>query len=88
MKKGETILDAYILINAKPGKVWKIAEDLLKVPKIDVAHVVTGQYDIIAHVKFEDMYALKKVLSRVQNIGGITRTQTAVSMVTKSKEPV
>ncbi len=79
------MLDAYILINTKPGKVWQIAEAILKVSGVKMAHVVTGQYDIIAYVQFDDMAALKKILSKIQNIGGVTRTQTAVSMAVKTK---
>jgi len=78
-------LDAYVLINAKPGKVWHIAEAVLNVSGVKMAHVVTGQYDIIAYVQFDDMSSLKKILSKIQNIGGVTRTQTAVSMAVKSK---
>jgi len=78
-------LDAYILINTKPGKVWQIAEAILNISGIKMAHVVTGQYDIIAFVQFDDVGSLKKILSKIQNIGGITRTQTAVSMAVKKR---
>ncbi len=44
-----------------------------------MAHAVTGPFDVIAFAEVPDLAALSDlVLSRVQNVKGVEKTQTAV----------
>jgi len=73
-------LQAYILINTEPGKLWKIAEEALKIEGIKMAHAVTGQYDVIAYAEYVDMEALGRIINKIHSIEGVLRSQTAIAM--------
>jgi len=69
---------AFILINAEPGRLWKIAETASKVRGIKMACAVTGEFDVIIYAEIEDMDHLGRLIGTIQEIEGITRTHTAV----------
>jgi len=73
-------LQAYILINTEPGKLWKVAEEALRLEGIKMAHAVTGQYDVIAYAEYVDMEALGRIINKIHSIEGVLRTQTAIAM--------
>ncbi|MGB6681387.1 MAG: Lrp/AsnC ligand binding domain-containing protein [Candidatus Bathyarchaeia archaeon] len=43
-----------------------------------MAHAVTGQFDVIAYAKLETVSDLEKIISIVQFIDGVVRTQTSI----------
>ena len=69
---------AFILINAEPGKLWKIAETASKVAGVKMAYAVTGEFDIIVYAEIEDMSQLGKLIGTIQEIDGITRTHSSM----------
>jgi DNA-binding Lrp family transcriptional regulator len=71
-------LEAYILINTQAGKLWDVAEEALKLPGVKMAHAVTGQFDVIAYAELETVSDLEKIISIVQFIDGVVRTQTSI----------
>jgi DNA-binding Lrp family transcriptional regulator len=73
-------LEAYILINTEAGKVWKAAEDILKIKGMKKAHAVTGQFDVIAYAKFPRIGDLTGIIDAIQAVQGVVRTRTAVAM--------
>jgi len=79
-------LQAYILINTEPGKLWKVAEEALRVEGIKMAHAVTGQYDVIAYAEYVDMEALGRIIDKIHSIEGVLRTQTAIAMALRLPE--
>ena len=81
-----TNLEAYILINTEPRKSWEVAESTLKIKGVKKAHAVTGQYDVIAYVEFVEMSGLGRIISEIQSIKGVMRTQTAIAMALRLKE--
>jgi hypothetical protein len=58
--------------------VYEIAEAALKIQGVEMAHAVTGQFDVIAYAKFAKMDALREILSKFMTINGVQRTQTAI----------
>ena len=36
-------MNAFILINTERGKLWKVAEEALKIEGVKIAHAVTGE---------------------------------------------
>lgn len=79
-------MEAYILINTEPGKSWEAAEATLRIRGVKKAHAVTGQYDVIAYAEFIDMSELGRIISKIQSIKGVMRTQTAIAMALRLKE--
>jgi len=79
-------MDAYILINTKPGSLWKVAEESLKISGVKMAHAVTGQFDVIAYAKFPSIIDLKKIISDFQLIDGVVKTHTCIAIPTRLTE--
>jgi DNA-binding Lrp family transcriptional regulator len=70
---------AYVLIQVKGSKAEQIAEDILKLEGIRMAHSVTGMYDIIAYVEVDDLGAIAELVRKIHEVDGIERTHTAIS---------
>ena len=77
----ERFLQAYVLINTQPGRLWKVAEDALKIQGVKMAHAVTGQFDVIVFVEFLRIEELARIIDAIQSINGVFRTHTAIAMV-------
>jgi len=73
-------LEAYILINAKVGMLWKVAKALLKSSYVKRAHAVTGQYSVITFIEFDTIETLGRIINDIHAIEGVTKTQTAIVM--------
>jgi len=57
-----------------------ILADLLKVPEVTVAHLVTGQYSIYCKIRARDTRHAKTVIYSINNIPGIVRTESFISL--------
>jgi Lrp/AsnC family transcriptional regulator, regulator for asnA, asnC and gidA len=81
-----TLLDykttAYLGIFLEKAKDYKIViAELKKIPQILEAHFTTGTYSIFAKISAKDNIHLMDILSnQVQNIDGIARTETFISL--------
>ncbi len=73
-------MEAYVLVDAEPGSIWKIAEAAVKIKGVKKAHAVTGQYDTVAFVEFLKMDDLGKILEKIQRLDGVRRTQTLIAI--------
>jgi len=71
-------LQAYVLVNTEPGKLWEIADEALKIEGVKMAHAVTGQFDVVAYAEFTKMDELGKIIEELQRVQGVRRTQTAI----------
>jgi DNA-binding Lrp family transcriptional regulator len=66
-----------VLIQTQPGIARLVADEIVAVPGISSAVVVTGPYDVIAGIEADNIDALGRVvLSRIQAVQGVTRTLT------------
>lgn len=45
-----------------------------------MAHVVVGEFDVIAYAEFVNMDMLADILRKFQSLEGVQRTRTAVSI--------
>lgn len=79
------MLDAYILVNCKAGKSWKIAETARGMGNVKMAHAVTGQYDVVAYIEFASMDELTEILGNFQTMEGVEQTHTAVAIPARLK---
>ena len=75
-----TSLESYLLLECTSGTIWKVAETILKIDGIKMAHVVTGNYDVIAFAEFSNIDELTNIIQKVQALKGVEKTQTAVAM--------
>ena len=73
-------MEGYLLLECSSGNVWKVLADIVEIAGIKMAHVVTGNFDIIAFAEFSDIEELTSLIQKVQTLSGVQKTQTAVSM--------
>jgi len=73
-------MQAYILVNTEAGKLWEIAEAVLKIQGVRMAHAVTGQFDVVAYAEFIKMDDLGRIIEEVQRLPGVRRTQTVIAI--------
>jgi DNA-binding Lrp family transcriptional regulator len=73
-------MESYLLLECSSGLVWKVAEALLKIEGIKMAHVVTGIFDVIAYAEFSNIDELTLLIQKVQSLEGVQKSQTAVAM--------
>jgi DNA-binding Lrp family transcriptional regulator len=73
-------MESYLLLECSSGMVWKVAEEIAKIDGIRMAHVVTGNFDVIAFAEFSNIDELTLIIQKVQSLKGVQKTQTAVSM--------
>jgi DNA-binding Lrp family transcriptional regulator len=71
------VVQAYILIQTDVGKAAEVAAAIAQVKGVTLAEDVTGPYDVIVRAEARNVDELGKlVVSKVQNLEGITRTLT------------
>ena len=73
-------MDSYLLLECSSGNVWNVADALVKINGIKMAHVVTGNFDVIAFAEFFNIDELTSIIQKVQTVDGVQKTQTAVAM--------
>jgi DNA-binding Lrp family transcriptional regulator len=73
-------LQAYVLINAEPGMIWEVAEATLKIEGVKRAHAVTGQFDTVVYAEFPKMEDLGIIIRKIQELKGVHRTQTLITI--------
>lgn len=72
-------IQAYVFIECAPGKPTDVGDALARLPGVEMAHAVTGSYDVIAFVRVEDMASLGDLLSRhIHRLPGVLKTTTNV----------
>lgn len=71
-------MEAYVLVNTEPDMMWRVAEEARKIDGIRAASAVTGLYDNVIHVVFENMDALGELIRKIHTLQGVTKTHTAV----------
>ena len=70
---------SYILMQLAPGTAKGAAEAISKIRGVKMAHAVTGPFDVIAFAEVSNLSSLSDlVLSQIQKVDGVEKTQTAV----------
>ena len=71
------MITAYVLIQTEVGQAVLVAAALRDVSGVSEVATVAGPYDVIARAQARDLDELARlVVSRVQALGGVTRTLT------------
>jgi len=61
------------------GTVDRIMDEVLDIPEVRSAHLITGRHDLIVHVAVRDTLHLKELaLDRFTNRPGVTRIETSI----------
>ena len=73
-------MEAYILINTEPAKIWDVAEATLKIEGARMGHAVSGRFDAISYVEFQKIEDLGRIVQEIQQIKGVRQTQTLLTI--------
>ncbi len=65
-----------------------VSEELKKIPEVTSAHYTTGLYNIFAKVICRDTNHLRDILHRIQEVNGIQRTETFISLEEGIERPI
>jgi len=72
------MINAYILINMKPGNSDKAIALMRKLKNVTKVSVVAGEYDIVIRAQVPSLDKLLKVTDEIQMIDGVGKTTTQV----------
>ena len=71
------MVQAYILIQTRPGMGPRVTKEVSKVKGVDSASEVAGPYDVIARAQARSLEELSKgLLGSIEALAGVTRTIT------------
>jgi DNA-binding Lrp family transcriptional regulator len=83
---------AFVLIKVSPGHEEEVVDALMKIPEVTEAHIVPGNYDILAIVNSpkeivvpSDERVYRLVLDKIEKIRHVRDTNTMVSQFSKTK---
>jgi DNA-binding Lrp family transcriptional regulator len=83
---------AFVLIKVAPGHVEDVVDSLMKIPEVSEAHIVPGNWDIIAVVNSQkevivpsDEKVYRLVLDKIEKIRHVKDTNTMVSQFSRTK---
>lgn len=72
---------AYVMIDAGAGDAADLVDAVLGVDHVGEAHVVAGDYDIIAEVEASEVSdVMSTVATAIRDIDGVTDTRTYVCL--------
>ena len=75
------MVHAFIMVKTAAGKSEGLLEDIRGHEQVGDAHIVAGNYDIIAEIDAPEVYdVLEVVSSGIQNLDGVMDTRTYIAM--------
>ena len=72
------MINAYILLNMKPGNSDKAIKEMRKIEDIAKISIVAGEYDIVVRAQVKNLDRLLKVTDNIQMINGVMKTTTQI----------
>ncbi|MGQ3411910.1 Lrp/AsnC family transcriptional regulator [Natrinema versiforme] len=75
------MVHAFIMVKTAAGKSEGLLAEIDGLESVADAHIVAGNYDIIAEVDAPEVYdVLQTVSSSMQGLSGVTETKTYIAM--------
>ena len=73
-------MQAYILINVEQGKEQDVYENLLDLQEVSGAHLIFGEWDLIAKVKLDSSKDELGtfILDKIRPMDGVSMTSTLI----------
>ncbi len=70
---------AYLILVVSPGKEYEILRKLLELEAVSEAHIVYGEFDIVAKLEVNDLSELERTVMGVRKIPGVERSVTLIA---------
>ncbi|RQG91577.1 Lrp/AsnC family transcriptional regulator [Natrarchaeobius halalkaliphilus] len=75
------MVHAFIMVKTAAGKSEELLSSIRDLERVTSAHIVAGNYDIIAEVDADEVYhILEAVSTNMQGLEGVTETKTYIAM--------
>lgn len=75
------MVHAVVMVETGTAKSTDILEEITSLERVLEAHVVAGDYDVIAEIEADEVYqVLETASTSIQGIAGVTDTRTYVSL--------
>ncbi len=75
------MVHAFVMVKTAAGKAEAMVDAAREIGSISEAHIVAGDYDIIAEVHTEEVYdVLHTASSELQSLDGVDDTKTYISL--------
>lgn len=72
-------VQAFILLEAKPGKALGVSRQIAKIAGVRASYAVTGPFDVIVHAEAPDFKTVAQlVVAKIQAITSVARTLTCI----------
>jgi len=68
----------YMILKTMKGKSRDVVHETLKIEGVKISHSVVGNYDVILYAEGKDLDDLRRIRVVVEQISGVTLTQTAI----------
>ena len=73
------MVKAYVLIQIEGVDPSKAAKDVMLIKEVENAHLIYGEYDIIAVVKTKTLVQLKELaLEKIAKVRGVVKTSSLI----------
>lgn len=75
------MVHAFVMVKTAAGKSEDLLESTVAIEGVDEAHVVAGEYDVIAEASGEEVYdVMHEVATRIRDLDGVTDTRTYIAL--------
>ncbi|MBS3167549.1 Lrp/AsnC ligand binding domain-containing protein [Candidatus Woesearchaeota archaeon] len=82
------MVKAYIIIEVEGVDANKVAKDLTSLEEVENAHIIDGEYDLIALVNTKTVIQLKEVTEKkIEAIKGISKITTLIVVDANKPKP-
>jgi DNA-binding Lrp family transcriptional regulator len=78
------MLTAYVLLTTEVGAENQVLSALRRIEGVEEARLLWGVYDIIAHIKAENLENLKHIITK--HIGRISQINSKLTMITSEEQ--
>lgn len=76
-----TMVRAFIMVKTTAGKSADLQESIVGLDGVQEAHVVAGQYDLIAEAQGEEVYdVIHSVATAIRDLDGVVDTRTYICL--------
>jgi len=75
------MVDAFVMVKTGAGRSEDVVVEVRGFEGVTEAHVVAGEFDIMAEVTAEEVYdVLHAASSAIQDLDGVTETRTYIAL--------
>lgn len=75
------MVHAFIMVKTAVGESENLLADVRGLAQVDDAHIVAGDYDIIAEVDVSEVYEVMQTASSgIQSLDGVDDTKTYIAL--------